>query len=361
MQSEIRRLKVGVIRWVLIGMISAQALGALGCASEEPEPDPIRPVLSMVVADVEGFRGRRFAGKARAVNESNLAFEVSGKLVERPIDVGDEVEQGQVLARLDPRDFKAALKSAEAELKRDAVNLERGKAMLAEDVISQVQFDRLEARTEISEANVELAAKALADSTLLAPFPGKVAAIYVENFENVKAKELILRLLDMSQVEVVVQIPESLIGSASYVQDLQVRFDPFPDVAIPATVAEIGSEASETTRTYPLTLVMTPPQGVEILAGMAAEATGRADLPEDASKTGFEVPVAAVFADDASQSDQSYVWIVDEASSSVKRRPVEMVSFGERGVFVRGLAAGNRIVTAGVHSLREGQAVRIED
>ena len=351
----------GALRWVVIYLISVLALGSLGCAPEEPEPDPIRPVISIVVADVEGFRGRRFSGTARAVNESNLAFEVSGKLVERPIDVGDEVEQGQVLARLDPRDFKAALKSAEAELKRDGMNLERGRSMLAEDVISQVQFDRLDARTEIAEANVELAAKALAESTLLAPFSGRVAAIYLENFENVKEKQLILRLLDMSQVEMVVQIPESLIGSARYVQDIRVHFDAFPDVAIPATVTEIGSEALETTRTYPVTLSMTPTDGVEILAGMAGEATGSANLPDDAAKTGFEVPVAAVFADDTSQSDQSYVWIVDEASSTVKRRPVEMVSFGERGAFVGGLEAGHRIVIAGVHSLREGQAVRIED
>lgn len=348
-------------RGILIYLFSVSTLASLGCAPQEPELDPIRPVISIVVADVEGFRGRRFSGTARAVNESNLAFEVSGKLVERPIDVGDDVVQGQVLARLDPRDFKAALKSAEAERKRDALNLERGRHMLAQDVISQVQFDRLEARTDIAEANVALAAKALADSTLLAPFSGTVAAIYLENFENVRSKELILRLLDMSQVEMVVQIPESLIGSARYVQDIRVHFDAFPDVTIPATMTEIGSEALATTRTYPVTLSMTPPNGVEILAGMAGEATGTGTLSRDASKAGFEVPVAAVFADDASQSDQSYVWLVDEASNTVMRHPVEMMSFGERGAFVGGLEAGHRVVIAGVHSLREGQTVRFED
>lgn len=102
----------GASRRMAICLLSMYALGPVGCAAEEPEPALIRPVLSTVVADVEGFRGRRFSGKAQAVNESNLASEVSGKLIERPIDVGDEVAQGQVLARLDPRDFKTALKSA---------------------------------------------------------------------------------------------------------------------------------------------------------------------------------------------------------------------------------------------------------
>jgi RND family efflux transporter MFP subunit len=341
--------------------IAALLLGIAGCGEEAPPPDPIRPVVSMVIADAEGFRGRRFAGKARAVNESNLAFEVSGKLIERPINVGDEVEQQQLLARLDPRDFQAALKSATAELARDTSNLARGREMLAEDVVSQVEYERLEARQLISEANVELAEKALADSVLVAPFSGRVAAIYVENFENVRAKELILRLLDMSQIEMVMQIPESLIGSVPLLEDIEVRFDPFPDIAISATVKEIGSEASETTRTYPVTLVMTPPAGVEILAGMAGEATGTVNAAKDPSETGFEVPVAAVFADDASQSNQSYVWVVDEASNTAIRQPVEMLSFGVRGVFVSGLQVGDRIAIAGVHSLREGQSVRIED
>jgi RND family efflux transporter MFP subunit len=351
-----RRRQLGVA-----ALISTLLLGMVGCSEEAPAPEPIRPLLSLVIADAEGFRGRRFAGKARAVKESNLAFEVPGKLTERPIDVGDEVAQGQVLARLDPRDFQAALKSAQAELVRDTSNLERGKKMLAEDVVSQVEYDRIEARELISEANVELAEKALADSVLLAPFSGRVAAIYIENFENVRAKELVLRLLDTSQLEMVIEIPEKLIGSARFVEDLRVRFDPFPEVEIPATVKEIGSEASETTRTYPVTLVMTPPEGVEILAGMAGEATGSVKGAGDSAKTGFEVPVAAVFADDASQSEQSYVWVVDEAGGTVTRRPVEMGAFGARGVFVKGLEVGDRIAIAGVHSLREGQSVRIED
>jgi RND family efflux transporter MFP subunit len=344
---------------LVLVLVLALAWMALACAPEEPPPDPIRPVLSIVVADAEGFRGRRFAGTARAIKESNLAFEVAGRLIERPIDVGDEIERGQRLARLDPRDFEARLKSAEAELKRESTNLARAEAMLAEDVISQAQFDRVAARTEMAEAKVTVAAKALDDSTLLAPFSGRVAAIYVENFENVQAKELVVRLLDISQVEMVVQIPESLIGSTSYVRDITVRFDPFPDVAIPATVKEIGSEASRTTRTYPVTLVMTPPEGVQILAGMAGEATGRVELSGEVPEIGYEVPVAAVFTDDASQSDQSYVWIVDAASQTVKRQLVETNSFGARGALVRGLDAGDRIVIAGVHSLSEGQAVRI--
>ncbi len=340
-------------------MLTCWAL--LGCGVEDTPPEPVRPVLSVVVADAAGLSGRRFPGQAKATQELNLAFEVPGRLIERPVEVGDRVERGQVLAELDPRDFAAALKSAEAELKRDQANFERAEGMLAEDVISRAQYDRLEARREIAEASVELAAKALADSVLRAPFSGTVAATYVENYENVRAKQEIMRLLDTSKIEMVIQIPERLISSAPYVRGIQVRFDPFPETVLPASIKEISNEASRTTRTYPVTLIMEPPEGVEILPGMAGEAWGSVELPEDLPESGIEVPAAAVFADDASDSEQSYVWVVDKEAGSVSRRPVKIVRFSALGVLVQGVEPGERIVTAGVHSLREGQTVRIED
>ena len=332
-----------------------------GCGVEETPPEPVRPVLSVVVADAAGLDGRRFPGQAKATQELNLAFEVPGRLIERPVEVGDRVELGQVLAELDPRDFAAALKSAEAELKRDQVNFERAEGMLAEDVISRAQYDRLEARRDIAEANVELATKALTDSVLRAPFSGTVAATYVENYENIRAKQEIMRLLDTSKIEMVIQIPESMISNTPYVRDIQVRFDPFPETVLPASIKEVSNEASRTTRTYPVTLIMEPPEGVEILPGMAGEVWGRVELPEDLPESGIEVPAAAVFADDASDSEQSYVWVVDEETRSVSRRPVKIVRFSALGVLVQGVEPGERIVTAGVNSLREGQTVRIED
>jgi len=258
-----------------------------GCGVEETPPEPVRPVLSVVVADAAGLSGRRFPGQAKATQELNLAFEVPGRLIERPVEVGDRVELGQVLAELDPRDFAAALKSAEAELKRDQANFERAEGMLAEDVISRAQYDRLEARRDIAEASVELAAKALADSVLRAPFSGTVAATYVENYENVRSKQEIMRLLDTSKIEMVIQIPESLISNTPYVRDLQVRFDPFPETVLPASIKEVSNEASRTTRTYPVTLIMEPPEGVEILPGMAGEVWGRVELPEDLLESGI--------------------------------------------------------------------------
>ena len=290
-----------------------------------------------------------------------MAFEVFGQLVERPANVGDVVRAGEVLARLDPRDFQNDLATAKAERDRARAHYSRVEIAARSGAISQQELTDAEARFRQADAQVAIREKALADTVLIAPFAGTIAATYVENFQNVRAKQEILRLLDTSKIEMIVNIPESLISSVPYVRDIRVRFDPFPDAEIPASIKEVGTEASRTTRTYPVTLLMEQPEGIEILPGMAGEASGRVELPDDTGVSGVEVPIAAVFADDASDSEQSYVWVIDGESSTVSRRPVTPLDFSAIGVRVQGVAPGERVVAAGVHSLREGQPVRIQD
>ena len=119
---------------------------------------------------------------------------------------------------------------------------------------------------------------------------------------------------------------------------------------------EIGNEASQTTRTYPITLIMDQPEGIEILPGMTGRATGRGDLPGAAADGVFEVPASAVFLDD---DGQSCVWIVDEAAGTVRRHPVTTDRLSARRIQVQGLEPGQVVATAGVHYLEEGQRVRL--
>jgi RND family efflux transporter MFP subunit len=344
-----------------IAVLALFPLWALsGCGAKEEPQESIRPVLSVVVADSE-FGGRRFPGRAKATEEVEMAFEVSGQLVERPADVGDVVRAGEVLARLDPRDFQNDLATTKAERDRARAHYSRVEEAARSGAISQQELTDAEARFRQADAQVAIREKALADTLLVAPFAGTIAATYVENFQNVRPKQKILRLLDTSKIEMIVNIPESLISNTPYVREAFVRFDPFPETEIPARIKEVGNEASRTTRTYPVTLIMEQPEGIEILPGMAGEAWGRVELPDDTEVSGVEVPVAAVFADDASNSEQSYVWVIDPESSTVSRRPVTPLGFSALGVRVQGIAPGERIAAAGVHSLREGQPVRIQD
>ena len=140
--------------------------------------------------------------------------------------------------------------------------------------------------------------------------------------------------------------------------DLRATFDAFPGVEIPAEVTEIGTEASESTRTYPVKLLLTPPPNVAILPGMAGRVRGKPG-PEIAQLVkGVVVPLSAAFSPDDAKG--SFVWVVSEAAKTVHRQQVTLGEPVVGGVSVTdGLTPGSLVAAAGVHSLREGQAVRI--
>lgn len=355
-----------------IGLTSVLLLSA--CDKVEPEKkEVIRPVRAMQVADVTHFRQRQFPGIAKATQEVDLAFRVSGPLTEFPTNVGDEISKGDIVARIDPRDFQVQVNNARGQLDRAKANLKRAEAdyeremnILSKDAgaTSQAAVERKEAsrdqaRAEITsvQATLTSATDSLKYTYLRAPFDGIVVNTYVENFEDVRAKKPIIRIVDVSSIEMIINIPESLISGVSQVSHIEVVFDPFPTVKVLAEIKEVGTEASKSTRTYPITLLMAQPSEVKILPGMAGKATGEASATEGIA-TGIQVPLTAVFSPD--DIDKTYVWIIDKKSNQVTKREVSIGSLKDSGIMVtQGLNAGEWIAIAGVHYLREGMDIKI--
>ncbi len=332
------------------------------CSEQQPEQTEItRPVRAMKVGDSEPLTGRKFPGRAQAVNEVNLAFEVNGTLNKRPVNVGDSVKKGQLLASLDPRDFRSNLKEARAQYQNASANFKRAKELIKKNFISRTEYDRLNASTRIASAELEKVNKALADSEMRAPFSGNISQLYVENFQAIQAKQQIARLVDLSKIEMVIDIPESLISMVPYATNIKVVFDAFPEHQLSAAVKEIGKEASSTTRTYPVTLIMDQPKDIKILPGMAGNASGQpsADAPDrKLENEGIQIPMAAVFSPAA--DNQAYVWIIDKNRGTVSRQEVTTGRLSNTGILISaGLKPGDWIATAGVHVLREGQKVKI--
>ncbi len=359
-----------------VALCAAVAIPVLAGCSEPPpaEKDIVRPVRAMQVADSSGLKGRKFSGRARAAEEVEVSFRVSGPLITLPVKVGDGVKEGQVVARIDPRDFEVNLKNVQAQLAQGRAVAKRAEADLARlegvraknpDFVSQLDYDTAIQNRDSARANVAAlraavaAAKDQVEYTFLkAPFDGIVVDTYVKNFEDVRARQPIVRIVDDSRIEFVVNIPENLISLVPQVRDVRVEFDAISGEPVAAQVQEIGTEASETTRTYPVTLIMDQPEGAKILPGMVGRAFGTP--PEGAVTKGIEVPVSAVFAGE--NIDESFVWIIDSSANTVSRRAVTTKDLTERGVRVtEGLEPGEWIATAGVHYLREGQPVRLLD
>ncbi len=348
---------------------------ALGACKETAVPPPVRPVRAMRVSGPNEFMQRSFPGLASASTEVNLSFRVGGPLISRSVDVGDMVEAGDIVARIDPRDFEVRLESVRGHLERAKAAMDYAQTeydrilrIRAQDpgATSELALDTAERERNVQKANVRsLEASVMTAEDLLgytqlkAPFAGRVVATYVENFEDVLPKRPIVRILDRARVEFHIGIPEGMIGYAPYVEEIMIRFDAIAGREFPATIKEIGEEATRATRTYPVTLVMDHPDDVSILAGMAGDAriTSR---PPEFEEAGIAIPATAVFSDGA--SSDTFVWVCDLSSRTLERRKVEARYFSDTGLRVQsGLSAGEWVVVAGVHSVREGQEVRIED
>jgi RND family efflux transporter MFP subunit len=324
------------------------------CSRPDPLPEPIRQLRVIEVGAVADLSNGQLPGRARSADEVDLAFDVSGTLVERPVSIGSVVQEGDLIARLDPRDFQSNVRAAEAAARNSKSNFKRGEELLQSKFISEAEFDRLEAEVDITQARLDLARKALSDSAIHAPFSGVIANISVENFQSVRAKTVIARLLGVEEIEMVINVSESQMALLPFIDAIEVEFDAFPGMRLPADITEISSEASLTTRTFPITLSMTQPEDRKILAGMSGVAFVTADSRPD-DTTGYVVPVSALFGE--AVDNVSKVWVVG-ADNRVISRVVKVSGVSTGGAnIIEGLQAGEIVATAGVHTLAEGQEV----
>ena len=351
-------------RWMMVGL-ACVALAALlpACRQEAQEAQVIRPVRAVVIPDAPTASYRTFPGRARAAKEVTLAFEVPGRITQFPVAVGDIVREGAVLAALDPRDFENTLSAARSEVVRARAQYERVKRAAAMNAVSRQDLSDAQAAFESAQASVAIREKALEDSVLRAPYDAVVVATFFQNFETVQPKQPVVRLVNPTQVEMVVDIPEDLISQAQMGGAVVASFDALPGREVPGVVTEIGAEASQATRTFPVTVLMDQPAEAKILPGMAGRAWS-ARAATDSAQAGFVVPMTALYTGkDGARG--SFVWVIQGARragevGTVAARAVQTGAVERNGVRVtRGLSGGEVVATAGVSLLQEGQQVRV--
>jgi len=332
----------------------------VGCdKKEEPKPvEVIRPVKLMKVQAGTVIADYSLPGQVRAARRAELSFKVSGPLVALPVEEGQHVKKGELIAQIQKRDFLTALEEARARALEAEKQFKRYKELYAKKQVSRADYDRYRAARDVARARLEDAANALKDTTLRAPFDGVIARRYVENFQKVQAKEPIVSLQDISRIEILVNVPELQMAALKEEGPGKVYavFESIPGKKFPLTMKEFSTQADPATQTYQVVFVMSQPEEASILPGMTAMVTAETTRGVSGKKV-IRIPAIAVM---EGAGKQPYVWVYDEKSSTVHKQPVKVGRLtGSEDIFIEeGLKGGETIVVAGLTQLEEGMKVR---
>jgi len=328
---------------------------------EAPE---IRPVRTVTAAKGKAGETVVLTGHVQAEDEPAFAFRIAGRMIERPVNVGDRVEAGQVLAKLDPenelnelRSAESTLAAAQGQLTYARGDFDRQRQLLANGHTPRARFDQsqnalqsAQSQVDNAEAQLRIARDRVSWTTLEADAPGTVTARGAEPGEVVQAGQMIVRLARQGGRDAVFDVPAQLLRSAPSESEITVRLTDDPSVTATGRVREIAPQADPVTRTFEVKVGLSdPPQAMRL----GATVTGSVKLE---SEPVISIPASAL----TELNRQPAVWIVDPKNLTVSMRNVELLRHDPGTVVIaQGLDTGDIVVTAGIQALHPGQKVRL--
>lgn len=333
---------------------------------EEPDLKEAPPTLvrAMTLGDTDQGVYREYPGRVSASQKVDMAFEVSGRVIELPAKEGEQVEKETLLAVVDPSDYEQAYNQENARFQNAKAMFDRYSTLVKSGTVSKAEFDEKETEYKVAIANLATAKKALDDTKLYAPFSGFIARRYIENYQYVKEQQPIISIQNIEELEIVVHVPERDVTEAHSIQKStepgkdvisvgKVSFASFPNEDFKVNIKEFATESDPNTQTYRLTVTLPMPKGKIILPGMTA--TVKILYASDDKDT-FLLPLTAIETD---EHGKFYAWLINKESNEAKKQIVQVGEIQDDKIEVReGVNIGDRIITAGVKDLRDGMKVR---
>lgn len=324
---------------------------AAGCSKPALPPEPPRPVQTLLVGVAGEASADTYSGELRSRVETQLAFRVAGKIIERRVDAGAAVKAGEALARLDPVDSGLSAAAANAQLALAAADARRYRDLRAQNFVSQAALDARETALKSAQAQADLAQNQSDYTVLRADAPGVVASVAAEVGQVVAAGQTVFRVSRPGALEVAIAVPESRVAALRVGQKADVSLWADASAHYHGVLRELATVADPVTRTFAARVAVTDADARALL-GMTAQlrfASAAAHAGE------FALPLTAIFQHDGKPA----VWVVT-ADETVALRPVEVIAWRETAAIVSaGVAAGERIVVAGVHKLAAGEKVKV--
>jgi RND family efflux transporter MFP subunit len=340
------------------------ALTLTACGKEPAPQEPVRAVKVLVVGASSATTDFEFSGEVRARVESNLGFRVAGKVLSRPAELGQRVKAGQLLAQIDPQDYRANADAAEAQLVSAQINrdvagadFKRYQDLYAQGFISMAELQRREAAYISAQAQWKQAQAQSSVQTnqsgytrLLADGAGIVTSVDASAGQVVAAGQSVVRLALDGPRDVVFSVPEDKLGLLKTGDQVKVR-QWIDGKVLEAVVRDVSASADSVTRTFVAKAAL-PKEASPVLGSTV---TVNLSPRKDMAKT-IKLPTSALRLEAGATS----VWVLEPSSMTVKAQAIEVkTAEGNDAVVTSGLQNGDQVVLSGVHVLTAGQKVSV--
>ncbi|MBN9045908.1 MAG: efflux RND transporter periplasmic adaptor subunit [Rhizobiales bacterium] len=359
-----KRLSGGImLRGAALCALAALAACQKSEGDKTAETEPVRPVLYTIV-EPRPIAQAGFAGTIEARYSTDLAFRVLGRIISRPVQVGDLVTRDEVVAALDPtaldlavQSARADLASAEAQFANASASEERQRILLKGNNVSQADYDAARQARDSAQAALQKAQAGLKKAqdqrgyAVLRPdFDGVVSATDAEVGQVVAAGQAVMTVARPDIREAVLDIPDRMTNYLAPGTPFDILLQADPTVTGKGTVREVAPQADAQTRTRRVRVALdNPPQAFRLGATISA-------VPAGPRRDEVTLPVQALLEEDG----RSDVWIIDPGKQTVALHPVQVIERHGESFVAGGVAAGSYVAIAGVHELKEGQKVRLD-
>ena len=341
-------------------IVTTLCLSACGSKQEaSTETSTVRPVKLITVDAAGSTDVSQFPAVIGANRLSELSLQVGGMLQEFPVTESQSLERGELIARLDQRDFESALASAKAQHLNADQEYQRALKLVKEDAIARTVVEQRKTQLDVSKAQLDQAEKALSDSVLRAPFKGVVAQKMVERLQMLSPGQEVVQFMSVDSLEATIDLPARYIANIPKEESdtsdrvAFVILDAAPNQMIEAEFKEASLLADTTSQTYAITFSFRPPENLMVLPGMNATVELRFEKASEAIRVA--VPLDAI----SSNEDGHFVWIVNGENMTVSKRAVKVEEgVGKTIVVTSGLDIKDTIVGAGAAYLSEGMEIR---
>lgn len=289
---------------------------------------------------------------------ADLTMLVGGVLKDLPVQEGQSIAKGALIAQLDTVTLQNAVDQAQAQYENAQIEFKRAETLVKRKALSKTVYDQRKSARDLAKLETDAAKTQLEHATLYAPFNGVIAKVNVNQFQTISPSTAIVTIQSKSQFEAIVDIPAKMIANSNNieVEQTSIILDVLPSISIPVTFKQIAPQADPTTQTYEVRFDFNAPDGLLVLDGMTGELHSTLRTTGDAAAAlTIQIPLASVLYD----GTNPYVWRVDTAAMTVSKTQITLGdAIGNMLPVSAGLQAGDTIVGAGASYLHEGMIIR---